>query len=131
MKLCLFALHASLGISYSRAFTVNPMVRICAQSKYIDTRSTALHAAAQESDAIDVEAEEVVAPGTMRVAEIKSELDLRGIEYTDCFDKESLAQKLVKARASGQADPSIIDQFNKQKVSTIRVSLAWLGLAWL
>ena len=105
------------------------MVRICTtQSKYIDdtsststsstSSSTALYAAG-EADAIDVDAEEVAAPGTMRVAEIKSELELRGIVYSDCFDKESLAQKLVKARASGKADPSIIDQFNKQKVRII------------
>lgn len=53
-------------------------------------------------------------PGRMRVLEIKSELDLRGVDYSDCFDKENLAQKLVQARASGKADPSIIDQFNKQ-----------------
>lgn len=46
----------------------------------------------------DIEEDEE--PGTMRVAEIKSELDLRGINYSDCFDKESLAQKLVKARAT-------------------------------
>lgn len=103
------------------------MVRICTQSKYIGDTSmsrsttsststtTALYAAG-EADDIDIDdAEEVAAPGTMRVAEIKSELELRGIIYSDCFDKESLAQKLVRARASGTADPSIIDQFNKQK----------------
>lgn len=103
------------------------MVRICTQSKYIGDTSmsrsttsststtTALYAAG-EADDIDIDdAEEVSAPGTMRVAEIKSELELRGIIYSDCFDKESLAQKLVRARASGTADPSIIDQFNKQK----------------
>ena len=104
------------------------MVRICTtQSKYIDdtstssssTSSTTTLYAAGEADAIDVDAEEVAAPGTMRVAEIKSELELRGIVYSDCFDKESLAQKLVRARASGTADPSIIDQFNKQKVRDV------------
>ena len=83
--------------------------------------TTALYAAG-EADDIDIDiddAEEVAAPGTMRVAEIKSELELRGIIYSDCFDKESLAQKLVRARASGTADPSIIDQFNKQKVRDV------------
>ena len=107
------------------------MVRICTQSKYIGDTSmsrsttsstsgtTALYAAG-EADDIDIDdAEEVAAPGTMRVAEIKSELELRGIIYSDCFDKESLAQKLVRARASGTADPSIIDQFNKQKVRDV------------
>ncbi len=65
--------------------------------------------------------EDEAEPGTMRVAEIKSELDLRGVSYSDCFDKESLAQRLVEARASGRADPAIIDQFNKQKVSILPV----------
>ncbi len=54
--------------------------------------------------------------GTMRVSELKSELSLRGIDFSDCFDKESLAIKLRDARASGKADPTIIDQFNKQRV---------------
>jgi len=53
--------------------------------------------------------------GTMRISEIKSELKLRGIDFSDCFDKESLALKLRNARASGKADPSIVDQFNKQR----------------
>mmetsp|Transcript_3806 Transcript_3806/g.5721 ORF Transcript_3806/g.5721 Transcript_3806/m.5721 type:complete len:219 (+) Transcript_3806:100-756(+) len=73
-----------------------------------------LHAADGDST-IDVDHEELE-PGTMRVSEIKSELDLRGVDYSDCFDKESLAKKLVGARASGKADPSIIDQFNKQRL---------------
>lgn len=68
-------------------------------------------------DAIDVEADDVDAEiGTMRVSELKSELKLRGIDYSDCFDKESLAKKLRDARASGKSDPTIIDQFNKQRV---------------
>ena len=54
--------------------------------------------------------------GTMRVSEMKSELNLRGIDYSDCFDRESLSKKLREARASGKADPTIIDQFNKQSV---------------
>lgn len=52
----------------------------------------------------------------MRVSEIKSELDLRGISYADCFDKESLVLRLEEARATGKADPSILEKFNKQKL---------------
>jgi len=55
-------------------------------------------------------------PGSMRVAEIKSELKLRSVVHSDCFDKESLVQKLTEARIAGKADPSIIDQFNKQRL---------------
>ena len=73
-------------------------------------------AAIDEDDDDDEEEEEVVEPGKMRVSEIKAELDMRGINYKDCFDKESLQQRLSDARATGKANPKIIDNFNKQKV---------------
>lgn len=57
-----------------------------------------------------------VEPGKMRVSEIKAELDLREVSYADCFDKDSLAERLATARASGQADPTILNQFNKQNL---------------
>lgn len=60
--------------------------------------------------------EEQVPPGQMRVSEIKAELDLRGISYADCFDKESLAERLTEARRTGKANPEIIDKFNRQKI---------------
>ena len=63
-------------------------------SKLFTSKDTKLNA----GEVIDVDAEEEE-PGTMRVKEIKAELDLRGVNYSDCFDKESLAQKLVQARA--------------------------------
>ena len=59
---------------------------------------------------------EVVEPGKMRVSEIKAELDLREIPYVDCFDKESLVQRLHEARTSGQADPAILQKFNQQSL---------------
>lgn len=65
------------------------------------------------------DAEKDVKPGKMRVSEIKAELDIRGIDYTDCFDKESLATRLRSARESGKANPSIIDKFNKAKVNFV------------
>lgn len=52
-------------------------------------------------------------PGQMKISEIKSELDLRAVPYSDCFDRESLELRLNEARCSGKADPSILDQFNK------------------
>jgi hypothetical protein len=66
----------------------------------------------------DDEDDEEVAPGKMRVSEIKAELDLRGISYTDCFDKESLVERLQEARATGKANPDILDKFNKQKIES-------------
>ena len=52
----------------------------------------------------------------MKISEIKSELDLRNVNYKDCFDRESLEKRLDEARASGKADPSIIDEFNKRNL---------------
>lgn len=37
---------------------------------------------------------------TMRLSEIKSELKERGVDFSDCFDKESMVAKLVEARAN-------------------------------
>ena len=70
--------------------------------------SMALHSVVDDED--DTE------PGQMRVSEIKAELTMRKVDFGDCFDKESLVQRLTEARLSGKGDPSIIDDFNKQKV---------------
>lgn len=64
----------------------------------------------------DDDDEEDVAPGEMRVSEIKSELDMRGIGYVDCFDKEALVDRLQEARATGRANPDILSDFNKKKL---------------
>jgi hypothetical protein len=66
------------------------------------------------------EDDEVIDVGLMRVSEIKAELKLRGIDFSDCFDRESLAQKLRMARSRGRSDPSIIDRFNRQRVSDFK-----------
>lgn len=41
---------------------------------------------------------------------------MRKVSYTDCFDRDSLELRLNDARASGKADPSIIDEFNKRNL---------------
>jgi hypothetical protein len=60
--------------------------------------------------------DEEVELGKMRVSEIKAELGLRGIGYTDCFDKDSLSERLKEARATGKANPEILENFNRQKL---------------
>ena len=60
--------------------------------------------------------DEAVEPGQMRVSEIRAELEIRGISYDDCFDKESLVQRLTQARENGQADPAILHKFNQQRL---------------
>ena len=52
----------------------------------------------------------------MSVSEIKAELDLRGISYEGLFEKSELARALAESRASGRADPEILDNFNRQKM---------------
>lgn len=53
------------------------------------------------------------AANKMSIDEIKSELDLRGVNYESCTTKSELVQLLVNSRVQGVADPSIIDQFNQ------------------
>ena len=65
----------------------------------------------------DDEDDKQISPGKMRVSEIKAELQLRGVRFDDCFDKESLSIRLDEARATGKSDPKILDQFNKKRVS--------------
>jgi hypothetical protein len=65
---------------------------------------------------INEDEDEESEPGKMRVSEIKAELSMRGIDYMDCFDKESLVLRLNEARATGKADPSILKEFNKRKL---------------
>ena len=57
-------------------------------------------------------------PGQMKISEIKSELDLRKVSYNDCFDREALELRLNEARASGKADPTIIDQMNRRNLES-------------
>lgn len=38
-------------------------------------------------------------PSSMRIREIKDELNSMGISFTDCFDKDSLTERLVDARS--------------------------------
>jgi len=44
-------------------------------------------------------------PETMRIAEIKTELEQLRVGFGDCFDKESLVDKLVFARANPSPPP--------------------------
>mmetsp|Transcript_45186 Transcript_45186/g.109353 ORF Transcript_45186/g.109353 Transcript_45186/m.109353 type:complete len:206 (+) Transcript_45186:68-685(+) len=65
---------------------------------------------------VDDEDDEEMEPGKMRVSEIKAELDLREVDYSDCFDKDSLEKKLEEARVTGKANPDVVDKFNKQRL---------------
>lgn len=57
--------------------------------------------------------------GEMTLDEIKAELDVRGVDYSDCFSKSELAERLATVRKEGKADPKIIDTFNEMKFSEI------------
>jgi hypothetical protein len=48
----------------------------------------------------------------MSIDEMKAELDMRGVDFTDCFSRGELLQRLVETRTLGRAKPEVIDQFN-------------------
>lgn len=45
----------------------------------------------------------------MRVKEIKDELEQMNIDYTDCFDKESMVSRLLDARA-GKVEATVVEE---------------------
>lgn len=83
---------------------------------YLSRKPLRLSSTADATPSADDADDEEVEAGKMRVSEIKAELDMRGVAYADCFDKEALEQRLVDARLSGKANPALIDKFNKQRV---------------
>lgn len=55
----------------------------------------------------------------MRVSEIKAELDLRGVEYADCFEADDLRKRLEEARIKGLVADTAIDDFNRVKMEAM------------
>jgi hypothetical protein len=49
----------------------------------------------------------------MTLDELKAELELRGVDFSDCVSKKELSDRLKQSRKSGKADPKILDQFNQ------------------
>ena len=52
----------------------------------------------------------------MRVAEIKAELEVRGVSCEGVVEKDELADLLARARVQGKASPDILDSFNKENL---------------
>lgn len=52
----------------------------------------------------------------MRAAEIKAELEVRGISFEGVMEKDELADMLARARAEGKASPDILETFNKENL---------------
>ena len=50
---------------------------------------------------------------SMSIDEIKAELDLRGVDYSECISKNDLLELMKTTRESGKADPSILNKFNQ------------------
>ena len=76
----------------------------------------------ENDDDDDDDDEEEVEPGQLKISEIKAELKMRGVDFSDCFDRESLVTKLRTARSTGKADPSILKEFNKSAGKTTATS---------
>lgn len=87
----------------------------------------------------------------MTAKQIKSELSQLGISFQDCFDKESLLQRLREARQLQQKDrettkplesredtsssrirrlPAIKEEYRKLRVSELRTMLGEQGIRW-
>jgi hypothetical protein len=87
----------------------------------------------------------------MTVKQIKTELSQLGISFQDCFDKESLLQRLREARQLQQKDrertqplessedtrssrmrglPAIKEEYRKLRVSELRTMLGEQGIRW-
>lgn len=122
---CIHALALHLLLKTSDSFSLQPPcgVKFFSTTHLAPTDPVALryrtsHRIYSTSTDDSDEEEEEVEPGKMRVSEIKAELDMRGVAYTDCFDKESLEQRLLEARVTGTANPQLIDKFNRQRVSS-------------
>ncbi len=111
VKISLFAFVAQAALS--RAFLPTRSVLLIPSSKTPIT-TTPLDMVIEVGPTDDDIEDQNTPPGQMKISEIKSELDLRKVSYSDCFDRESLELRLNSARASGKADPSIIDEFNRR-----------------
>ena len=49
----------------------------------------------------------------MSIDELKSELDLRAVDYSDCLSKQELVSRLIESRALGKANPDqVFEKFN-------------------
>ena len=113
MKRVVSLLLLLLSVSCLDAFTLSPLPSRLAS---IVSGSQILLSSPTDSFVPEDEDDEEVEPGKMRVSEIKSELRMRGVKFDDCFDKESLVERLQEARATGRADPEILNEFNKKKL---------------
>lgn len=105
--LCLHSTHSFSIHSQSSASAFRRNASLLAQEPPVVLENN------QDDDDDD---DDLIAPGIMRVSEIKAELELRNIAYADCFEKQALVERLQQARAQGRADPSILQQFNRQKL---------------
>lgn len=53
--------------------------------------------------------------GTMRVAVLREELKKRGVDYSDCFDKESLIEKLRRHEENSVIGDKVVDEKLKER----------------
>lgn len=51
--------------------------------------------------------------GDLTVDELKAELEMRSIDYSNVITKNDLLRLLREARVTGKADPSIVDRWNE------------------
>jgi hypothetical protein len=111
----LVAFLSSPSINGADAFSLRPSA-VSHRCRIHSTTSTTTALSAIEIGTDDDDDVDPSLPGQMKISEIKSELDLRKVNYNDCFDREALEIRLNEARCSGKADPSLIDEFNRRNL---------------
>jgi len=59
----------------------------------------------------------------MSLDELKSELEMRGVDYSECVTKSDLVKKLVESRTLGKANPEVVERFNQVSGAEFDASL--------
>jgi predicted HTH domain antitoxin len=82
------------------------------------SRSRLHESAAQNDETAAVENEQDTDIGSMRVSEMKQELQRRNVSSKDCFDRESLVERLLQARQNPQPQSSPQESQPEQSTSS-------------
>lgn len=107
----LLVVGLALGCTTAHAYLLTRS-RVLSPSKRVCRRAVASRLVASDAS-LGSEYERVKAMG---VADIKAELELRGVDYSGCFEKDELVRRLTLAREQGEADPSLVDKFNAESL---------------
>ena len=88
-----------LKVIYSSTSNIRSDRRVhCLFASSTDSTTSSSSSPSSSSSSSEDEQDVIIPVASMRVKEIQAELKERNISYDDCFDKESLVQRLIDAR---------------------------------